>query len=162
MSLDALDALYKEVILDHYQNPRNQDPLNDPTVSTEGFNPVCGDQVHLELLVADGRIQEVSLHGKGCAISQSSASMMTEAVKGLELDDADGLAKAFREYMTGHVDHPERDLGDLEVLDGVRKFPVRVKCATLGWNTLQEALKEFRSGEKSGSVVVDDGEGADA
>lgn len=158
MSLDALDALYKEVILDHYQNPRNQDPLTEPSVATEGFNPVCGDQVHLELAVQDGHILDVSLHGKGCAISQSSASMMTEAIKGLALDDADGLAKAFRDYMTGHVDHPERDLGDLEVLDGVRKFPVRIKCATLGWNTLQEALKEYRTGQKEGKLVIEEGD----
>ncbi len=158
MSLDALDALYKEVILDHYQNPRNTNPLTDPSVATEGFNPVCGDQVHLELLVQHGQIMGVSLHGKGCAISQSSASMMTEAVQGMELDSADGLAKAFRDYMTGVDDTPARDLGDLEVLDGVRKFPVRVKCATLGWNTLQEALKEYRAGLKSGKLVIEDGE----
>jgi nitrogen fixation NifU-like protein len=158
VSLDALDALYKEVILDHYQNPRNAAPLDDPSVATEGFNPVCGDQVHLELLVQDGQILGVSLNGKGCAISQSSASMMTEAVVGRDLEDADGLAKAFRDYMTGADDTPARDLGDLEVLDGVRKFPVRVKCATLGWNTLQEALKEYRAGLKAGKLVIEEGD----
>ena len=158
MSLDGLDDLYKEVILDHYQNPRNLAPLRAPTVATDGFNPVCGDQVHLELAVENGAITGISLHGKGCAISQSSASMMTEAIMGMAIDDADGLAKAFRDYMTGRDDTPARDLGDLEVLDGVRKFPVRVKCATLGWNTLQEAVKEFRAGLTTGKVVVDDGE----
>ncbi len=127
-------------------------------MATDGFNPVCGDQVHLELAVENGAITGISLHGKGCAISQSSASMMTEAIMGMAIDDADGLAKAFRDYMTGRDDTPARDLGDLEVLDGVRKFPVRVKCATLGWNTLQEAVKEFRAGLTTGKVVVDDGE----
>lgn len=158
MSLDALDALYKEVILDHYQNPRNTDPLPEPSVSTEGFNPVCGDQVHLELLVRDDRIAAVSLHGKGCAISQSSASMMTEAIQGMALDDAEALARAFRDYMTGVDQAPAMDLGDLEALEGVRKFPVRVKCATLGWNTLQEALKEYRAGQRSGKLIIEDGE----
>ena len=156
MSLEALGDLYKEVILDHYQNPRNNRPLGDPSVTTEGYNPVCGDQVQLQLEVQDGVIAQISLSGTGCAISQAAASMMTEAVKGRKIDDADTLARIFRDFMTSNDAQPD-ELGDLEVLEGVRKFPVRVKCATLSWNTLQEAIKELREGKKRGRLVVEDG-----
>ena len=155
MSLDALDALYKEVILDHYQSPRNRTPLADPSVATEGFNPVCGDQVNLQLKVEDGKVTAVALQGKGCAISQSSASMMTEAIQGMTLEEADEIARNFRDFMTLEDAHPE-NLGDLEVLEGVRKFPVRIKCATLAWNTLQEAIKELHAGRKEGKLIIED------
>ena len=153
MSLDALDALYKEVILDHYQNPRNRAPLPDPTVATEGFNPACGDQLTLQLKLEDGKITAVGLQGKGCAISQSSASMMTEAIHDHTLEEAEQLAESFREFMTAE-ERPQTDMGDLEVLEGVRQFPVRIKCATLAWHTLQEALKEYRSGQREGKLVI--------
>ncbi len=153
MSLEALGDLYKEVILDHYQNPRNSEPLDQPSVTTEGYNPICGDQIQLQVMVRDGVIEEISLQGKGCAISQASASMMTEAVKGRPVDDADALARVFREFLTS--DGVQTDgLGDLEVLEGVRRFPVRIKCATLSWNTLQEAIKELREGKKQGKLVI--------
>ncbi len=153
MSLDALDALYKEVILDHYQNPRNRQPVADPTVATEGYNPVCGDQLTLQLKLVDGKITGVGLQGKGCAISQASASMMTEAIQNQTPEDAERLADAFRQFMTAD-ELPEGDLGDLQVLEGVRQFPVRIKCATLAWHTLQEALKEYRSGQRAGKLVI--------
>jgi len=153
VSLDALDALYKEVILDHYQNPRNRAPLPDPTVATEGFNPACGDQLTLQLKLVDGKITAVGLQGKGCAISQSSASMMTEAIHDHTLEEAEQLAESFREFMTAE-ERPQTDMGDLEVLEGVRQFPVRIKCATLAWHTLQEALKEYRSGQREGKLVI--------
>ena len=153
MSLDALDALYKEVILDHYQNPRNRALLPDPTVATEGFNPICGDQLTLQLKLEEGKITGVGLQGKGCAISQSSASMMTEAIQNHSHEEAEQLADAFREFMTADQ-RPQTDLGDLEVLEGVRQFPVRIKCATLAWHTLQEALKEYRSGQREGKLII--------
>ncbi|MBI2885761.1 MAG: SUF system NifU family Fe-S cluster assembly protein [Chloroflexi bacterium] len=157
MSLDALDALYKEVILDHYQNPRNNDSLESPSVATEGYNPVCGDQITLQLKMADGLIESVGLQGKGCAISQASASMMTEAIKGKTLEEAEATARRFRDFMTKGNDQPD-SLGDLEVLEGVRMFPVRIKCATLGWNTLQEAIKEYRAGLRGGRLVIKEDE----
>lgn len=156
MSLDALDALYKEVILDHCQNPRHHRPLSDPSVATEGYNPACGDQVALQLLIEDGKITEVGLDGKGCAISQSSASMMTEALIGKTLEEAEALAKDFRDFMT-EPNASAEGLGDLEVLEGVRKFPVRIKCATLGWVTLQEAVKDYRQGAKESKLVIEGG-----
>lgn len=152
MSLDALGELYKETILDHYQNPRNSEPVLEPTVSTEGFNPVCGDQIKLQMQVEGGVIRAIGLQGRGCAISQSAASMMTEAIKGLSLEEAERLARQFRDFMT--EDAASDGLGDLEVLEGVRRFPVRIKCATLAWNTLQEAMKEYREGKKQGKLVV--------
>ena len=153
MSLDALDALYQEVILDHYQNPRNRTPLAEPSVATEGYNPVCGDQLTLQLRVEDGRITQVGLQGRGCAISQASASMMTEAIQARTAEEADALATAFRQFMTSD-ESPAEDLRDLEVLEGVRQFPVRIKCATLAWNTLQEALKEYRQGRREGKLII--------
>ncbi len=155
MSLDALDALYKEVILDHYQNPRNRDRLTEPSVATEGYNPTCGDQLTLQLRLEDGKIAGVGLQGKGCAISQASASMMTEAVLNRTLEEANRLSESFRSFMTSE-EHDHEDLGDLEVLEGVRQFPVRIKCATLAWHTLQEALKEYRQGQREGKLIVED------
>ena len=155
MSLEALDELYKEVILDHYQNPRNSEPLQQVSVTTEGYNPVCGDQIKLQILVHDGAIEALAVLGKGCAISQAAASMMTEAVKGKTVEEAEAMARNFRDFMTDDKIEPD-SLGDLEVLEGVRKFPVRIKCATLSWNTLQEALKEHRQGLKEGRIVVKD------
>ena len=153
VSLDALDALYKEVILDHYQNPRNHAAVAEPSVATEGYNPVCGDQLTLQLKLEEGRIAQVGLQGKGCAISQASASMMTEAIRTRTLDEAERLATAFRQFITTEV-HPAENLGDLEVFDGVRQFPARIKCATLPWHTLSEALKEYHRGQREGKLVI--------
>ena len=153
MSLDALDALYKQAILEHYQNPRNRAPVADPSIATEGYNPVCGDQLTLQLKLEDGLITRIGLQGKGCAISQASASMMTEAIQSRPLDEAERLAIAFRQFMTSE-EHPTDDIGDLKVLDGVRQFPARIKCATLAWHTLLEALKVYRQGQREGKLVI--------
>ena len=142
-----LDELYREIILDHYRSPRNRGSLDQPSASSEGDNPLCGDELRLDLDIRDGRIFDVRFEGKGCSISQASASMMTEAIKGLSLEEVESLFEMFKGmmYSAGEVD--VEALGDLEALQGVRKFPVRVKCATLAWNTLQEALEEFRKGQ---------------
>lgn len=153
MAGDALDALYQETILDHYQHPRNHARLLDPTVATEGHNPLCGDQLALQLKLAGGHIAKVGLQGKGCAISQASASMMSEAIQDQTPEEAERLAGAFRQFMTSE-ERPDEDLGTLAVLEGVRQFPTRIKCATLGWMTLQEALKEYRAGQREGKLVV--------
>ena len=137
-----LDDLYRQVIIDHYRNPRHRGSLPSPTASHEGFNPLCGDEVTVDLLVNGGVIQDVAFNGAGCSISQSSASMMTEAVLGKSLDEVRHLIDGFTEMMRGADDVDEDALGDLEAFSGVRKFPVRVKCATLAWHTLDEALQE--------------------
>ena len=141
-----LDELYREIILDHYRSPRNRGSLDQPSATGEGDNPLCGDEVRVDLDIRDGRVSDVRFEAKGCSISQSSASMMTEAIKGLSLEEVDSLFETFKGMMYGSDEVDVEALGDLEALQGVRKFPVRVKCATLPWNTLQEALEEFGKG----------------
>jgi nitrogen fixation NifU-like protein len=160
--MPGLEDLYREIILDHYRNPRNRGEMpTPPAVRAEGFNPLCGDEIVVYLLLDDGgRITDVRINGQGCSISQSSASMMSAAVKGKSVAEARQLIQAFKALMTIHESRldgggggdgsgtdtpspdPEVKLGDLEALQGVVKFPVRIKCATLSWNTLQQALDE--------------------
>ena len=145
----SLEELYREVILDHYRNPRNRAKLDSPDATGEGVNPLCGDEVFLELAFENGSVAGVSITGQGCSISQSSASMMSEAIKGKTLAEIEELTSQFRTMMdleaatkvTLDPDKPGSVLGDLEALQGVRKYPVRIKCANLAWITLQEALE---------------------
>jgi nitrogen fixation NifU-like protein len=137
-----LDELYRDIILDHYRNPRHRGSLASPSASHEGLNPLCGDEVTVELLVEADRIADVAYKGSGCSISQSSASMMTDAIEGKPLDEVKRLSRDFTAMMRGEATVDPESLGDLEALSGVRKFPVRVKCATLAWHTLEEALQE--------------------
>jgi len=144
----ALEELYREVILDHYRNPRNRGRLDSPDATAQGVNPMCGDELNIQLKFSDGLVSEVAVEGQGCSISQSSASMMTEAIKGKTRDEIDELVSKFRTMMSLDdsddpgldPDRPGSVLGDIEALQGVRKYPVRIKCASLGWNTLLEAL----------------------
>jgi nitrogen fixation NifU-like protein len=150
-----LEDLYREIILDHYRSPRNRGELESPpAVRVEGFNPLCGDEVVVYLDVDDGVVEDLKISGQGCSISQSSASMMSAAVKGKTLQEVRDLTRAFKAMMSIHEaeiagedgapepDAPEMDLGDLAALRGVVKFPVRIKCATLSWNTLAQGLDE--------------------
>ena len=138
----ALDELYKEVILEHYKNPRNKRALPGADVSLSRNNPLCGDEITIHAKVGEGRVAEVTFEGRGCSISQASASMLTEAVAGRSVDDAGTLARDFRGMMEGSVEPDEDRLGDLVALQGVAKYPVRIKCAILAWDVLQEALDE--------------------
>ena len=133
-----LRDLYQEVIIDHNRNPRNFHTMEHPSSTAEGFNPLCGDKLSLYLKIQDDHIKEASFVGCGCAISTASASLMTEAVKGHSLKEAQQLFKQFHELMT--KDGEPQDLGKLSVLSGVRAFPARVKCATLAWHTLEAAI----------------------
>jgi nitrogen fixation NifU-like protein len=135
-----LDELYRELILDHYRNPRNRVPLESPAVVAEGYNPLCGDEVELRLNIEGDVISDVSFTGRGCSISQASGSMLTEAIKGKTVAQARALAALFTRMMTDPEFVPEEDVGDLEALQGVAKYPVRVKCATLAWHALQDGL----------------------
>jgi nitrogen fixation protein NifU and related proteins len=137
----SLEELYKEVILDHYKAPRNRRELDAPSCTAKGNNPLCGDELTVALRLDHGVIAEAAFEGQGCSISQASASMMTEAVTGKTSDDTQALTKEFRAMMAGETDPDEDEFGDLIALKGVVKYPVRIKCAVLAWDTLQEALE---------------------
>jgi nitrogen fixation NifU-like protein len=136
-----LDDLYRALILDHYRHPRNKGTLSHATSKAEGYNPLCGDEIAVDLEVDGDVIKDVAFHGRGCSISQASGSMMTEAVKGCSVHEALALLADFKRMMTEPGVEPSEDLGDLEALQGVAKFPVRVKCATLAWHVLEDGLK---------------------
>jgi nitrogen fixation NifU-like protein len=136
----ALDELYKEVILEHYKNPRNKRPLPGADVSLSRNNPLCGDEITIHAHLGEGRVAEVTFEGRGCSISQASASMLTESVGGKPLQEAGALAADFRSMMEGRHEPDEGRFGDLVALKGVVKYPVRIKCAVLAWDVLQEAL----------------------
>jgi nitrogen fixation NifU-like protein len=138
--MSDLSDLYQEVILDHNRRPRNFHPLADASHRAEGYNPLCGDRLVLYLKVAGGRIEDVSFEGAGCAISKASASMMTDALKGRSIADANALFERFHRMVTTPPSQPVEDMGKLSALAGVREFPVRVKCASLAWHTLKAAL----------------------
>jgi nitrogen fixation NifU-like protein len=136
----ALEDLYKEVILDHYKNPRNKRELPGAELSCSKNNPLCGDEITVQAHLADGKVAEVTFQGQGCSISQASASMMTEAVTGKPVQEAETLTADFRGMMEGKVEPGEDEFGDLIALKGVVKYPVRIKCAVLAWDVLQDAL----------------------
>jgi nitrogen fixation protein NifU and related proteins len=144
MSLDnKLDTLYRQVIMDHYKNPRNRGEVDGETLKVDMNNPTCGDRIQLQMKVEDGKIAEAKFNGEGCSISLSSASMMTQAVKGLPVEDALRMSALFSDMMLGkEIDPAGLDLGDLEALQGVQKFPARIKCATLAWKAMEQGLEE--------------------
>ena len=145
--MSSLDELYRQVILDHYRNPRRRGSLSGPHVHAEGLNPSCGDEFSLDLQIEEGVITDAAIQGQGCSISQASGSMMTDVIVGKTIEEARELTATFKLMMGIDEGHdpldPERPgavLGDLEALQGVRKFPVRIKCADLPWTTLTDAL----------------------
>jgi nitrogen fixation NifU-like protein len=152
-----LEELYREIILDHYRSPRNRGELESPPAHrVEGFNPLCGDEVVISILVEEGKLADLKIAGSGCSISQSSASLMSSAVKGKPLDEVHQLIHTFKGMMSihgaqlGQDDEPVEaeeinleKLGELAALQGVVKFPVRIKCATLSWNALAQGLDEM-------------------
>ncbi len=162
----GLEDLYREIILDHYRSPRNRGELPVPPAHrVEGFNPLCGDEVVVYLQVDDGVVTDVRISGQGCSISQSSASMMSASVKGKPVEEARTLIRSFKAMMSIHEhslggEEPRAttsprpsspdDLGELAALQGVVKFPVRIKCATLSWNALAQGLDEIAAGVPSG------------
>ena len=141
--MSELRELYQQVILDHNKSPRNFRKLEDANRTSEGFNPLCGDHIHLYLKLEDDVIQDIGFQGSGCAISKASASLMSSALKGKTLEEAETLFRRFHTMVTESPEaEPDSDgLGKLAVFSGVREFPVRIKCATLSWHTLRAALK---------------------
>ncbi len=135
-----LDDLYRQVIMDHYQNPRNQGELDTDALTVDMRNPSCGDEIRLQLIVDGGVVKDVRFKGAGCSISMASASMMSEAIKGLPIEKALKLAEEFRLLVKGSIVESE-ELGDLETLQGVSKFPARIKCALLAWNAFERAVR---------------------
>lgn len=141
--MSELSELYQQVILDHNKKPRNFHKLANANRSAEGYNPLCGDQLHIYLQLEDNQVKDISFEGSGCAIFKASASMMTQAVKGKTRTESEELFEEFHRLVTGHLDEETEDnhLGKLKIFAGVREFPVRVKCATLSWHTMRAALE---------------------
>jgi nitrogen fixation NifU-like protein len=137
----GLEQLYQEVILDHYKNPRNKREMPGAQLSCSKNNPLCGDEVTILATLDGDRVSEIAFQGSGCSISQASASMLTESVRGQPVEDARGLAASFRGMMQGTVEPDEDAFGDLVALTGVRKYPARIKCAVLAWDVFQEAMR---------------------
>ncbi len=151
--MSGLEDLYREIILDHYRSPRNRGELASPPAHrVEGFNPLCGDEIVLYLEIDGDVVRDIAISGQGCSISQSSASMMSAAVKGKSVEEVRGLLRRFKAMMS--IDDGEGEpepvdpetFGELAALQGIVKFPVRIKCATLSWNTLAQGLDEAAAG----------------
>lgn len=152
--MSEFDDLYQAIILDHYRKPRNRGTVADANLCVDGKNPLCGDEVHLELRVdGDGRIADIKSSGHGCSISQASISIMTELLKGRTFDEGRQLLESVRAMMKGGaVD--EEEMGELVALKGVSRFPVRIKCAMLSWTTFELAMAEFQAGRDGAGAVV--------
>ncbi|MGE7691498.1 Fe-S cluster assembly sulfur transfer protein SufU [Lysinibacillus sp. NPDC097214] len=142
MSFNNLDQLYRSVIMDHYKNPRNKGSIENDAVTIDMNNPTCGDRIHLTLKVTDGIVEDAKFDGEGCSISMSSASMMTQLIKGKKIEEALELADVFSKMMMGEDYSDKYDLEDVEALQGVSQFPARIKCATLAWKAMEKGVKE--------------------
>jgi nitrogen fixation NifU-like protein len=161
MQLPQLDSLYRELILDHYRSPRGRAPIEPADVHNQGYNPVCGDEVQLALRFAGDKIEAVQVQTRGCSISVASGSMLAELLPGKSRGEVETLAQAFLKMIHGEPLPDELEMGDLEALEGVGKFPVRVKCALLAWMTLRDALQAWdkgRSQPEAASTTEESGE----
>ena len=150
--MSQLEELYREVILDHYRNPRRRGTLGGEHIHAEGNNPSCGDEFMLDIVIEDGVVVDAAMQGQGCSISQASGSMMMDAIVGKSIDEIADITAKFKVMMTIEdgedpldPDRPGSVLGDLEALQGVKQFPVRIKCANLAWTTLEDALEQAAS-----------------
>jgi len=140
----SLDDLYREVILDHYRSPRNKRHIDSGGIDVHRNNPLCGDDITVHVVVdGDGVATDAAFEGQGCSISQASASMLTEQIRGKKVDEIEGLVLNFRKMMAGDDGPGEDELGDLVALKGVVKYPVRIKCAVLAWDALQEGITQY-------------------
>ncbi len=142
--VEGLDELYRAVILDHFNNSSHAGELPDAHIKASGNNPLCGDELAFALKLSGGRVAQVRFKGTGCAISQAASSMLSQQMEGKTLDEVCAIINAMKALMQGKAPDPSLDLGDLESLAGVRKFPVRVKCAALSWNVVEQGLNEYK------------------
>jgi nitrogen fixation NifU-like protein len=147
---EPLDDLYRDIIMDHYRYPRGRKKLPDADIRNEGQNPVCGDEIEVALKISDDKVEDVEVACMGCAISVASGSMLADAIRGKRLEEVKVIAAAIKAILKGEAPPAGLDIGDLEALAGVNKFPVRVKCALLSWTTLVDAIKAHEDGEKIG------------
>ena len=145
----GIDDLYREVVMDHFRRPRNHGRVDSPNVVVEGVNPLCGDEIVLSLKVDDGVVSEAKFEGHGCSISQASASIMTEIVNGKPIAEVEQIVQRFRAMMLEGETPDMESLGDGVALEGVKQFPVRIKCAVLGWNTLLQGIHEHTQANES-------------
>lgn len=141
--IGELDGLYREIILEHYKSPAKKGELTDATVSVEGANPLCGDELVFQLLVENQIIKKARFGGTGCAISQAAASMLADELEGKSLKETTRIIARLKAMMQGEEPTDEEDLGDLEALAGVSRFPVRIKCAALSWNVIEQAIEKL-------------------
>jgi nitrogen fixation NifU-like protein len=151
-----LDELYRDLILDHYKNPRHRAKIESADVTAEGYNPVCGDEIEMELDFDGERLAGIGVRGRGCSISQASASMMSDLVQGKSVAEIRSLTDEFKQMMTEPDAPPPEALGDLEALQGVAKFAVRVKCATLAWHTLNEGIDQHEKNGDGAAVRIEE------
>ncbi|MGE5313389.1 MAG: Fe-S cluster assembly sulfur transfer protein SufU [Acidobacteriota bacterium] len=151
--MSSINELYQQLILEHNKSPRNFKKLDNPTKTVEGYNPLCGDHYTIFMKIGDGRVEDISFQGSGCAISKASASMMTSAVKGATVEEAEALFQKFRSVVTRKMDEEAdvEELGSLGALAGVAEFPARIKCASLAWHAMHSALHEMND---SGKTIV--------
>lgn len=140
MSFNNLDTLYRQVIMDHYKSPRNKGTLDEGNLTVNMNNPTCGDRIQLTMKVEDDIVKDAKFDGEGCSISMSSASMMTQAIKGKKVSEALEMSQIFSDIMLGKDYDGDIDLGDIEALQGVAKFPARIKCATLAWKAMEQGV----------------------
>lgn len=145
---DPLEDLYRDIILDHYHYPRGNKKLDNPDITNEGKNPTCGDEIELSLKLNDHKIDDISVACKGCAISVASGSLLAEAIKGKSIPEVKKIASAVKSMLKGEPVSLNHELGDIEVLKSVNKFPVRVKCALLSWTTLIDCLESMEQKTK--------------
>ncbi len=150
---ENLDELYRDIIMDHYRYPRGKKTIEDGDLKNEGKNPICGDEIEVVLKLNGDQVEDISVECMGCAISVASGSMLVDAIRGKSIKEVKKIAKAVKSILKGEGTNGDFELGDLEALEGVNKFPVRIKCALLSWTTLVEGIKNWENG-KGGKVVT--------
>ena len=150
----SLDDMYREIILDHYRAPRGKKQIDKADISSGGQNPSCGDEIEMEIKMSEGTLKDIHVNCKGCAISVASGSILAETVKGKSFEEVQKLAEVVRKMLKGEVEELPEEFGDIESLAGVRKFPVRIKCALLAWLTLIEGLENFKDGDSSKKTMI--------
>lgn len=150
----ALDEMYREIIMEHYRSPRGKKPIDRADISSGGQNPSCGDEITVEAEVEGGTLKDIHVACHGCAISVASGSMLAEIVKGKSFEEIEKIAEVVKKLLKGEITELPEEYGDIDALAGVRKFPVRIKCALLSWVTLVEGIRKYHQGDKSGKTMV--------